>query len=73
MVIPARRHPAARQASAISWRDPGTLAIAVRLTSETTLPVKGIAARVQIGTAKGAKSALDLALQLAKAQRQLQP
>jgi hypothetical protein len=38
--------------------DPGKLAIAVRLRNETTLPVKWIAARVQIGTAKGAKSVL---------------
>ncbi len=34
--------------------DPGKLVIAVRLRNETTLPVKWIAARVQIGTAKGA-------------------
>jgi hypothetical protein len=33
--------------------DPGKLAIAARLRSETTLPIKCIAARVQIGTAKG--------------------
>ena len=38
--------------------DPGKLAIAVRLRNETTLPVKWIAARVQIGTAKGAKPVL---------------
>ena len=38
--------------------DPGKLAIAARLRSETTLPVKWIAARVQIGTTKGAKSLL---------------
>ena len=38
--------------------DPGKLAIAARLRSETTLPVKAIAARVQIGTTKGAKSLL---------------
>ena len=38
--------------------DPGKLAIAVRLRNETTLPVKWIAARVQIGMAKGAKSVL---------------
>jgi hypothetical protein len=31
-------------------------AITARLRSETTLPIKWIAARVQIGTAKGAKS-----------------
>jgi hypothetical protein len=36
--------------------DPGKLASAARLRSETTLPIKWIAARVQIGTAKGAKS-----------------
>jgi hypothetical protein len=34
------------------------LAIAVRLRNETTLPVKWIAARVQIGPAKGANSVL---------------
>jgi hypothetical protein len=38
--------------------DPGKLAIAVRLRNETTLPVKWIAARVHIGTTKGAKSML---------------
>ena len=38
--------------------DPGKLAIAARLRSETALPIKWIAARVQIGTAKGAKSVL---------------
>src|ERR1039458_8090037 len=38
--------------------DPGKLAIAAWLRSETTLPTKWIAARVQIGTAKGAKSVL---------------
>src|ERR1017187_7977418 len=38
--------------------DPGKLAIAARLRSETTLPIKWIAARGQIGTAKGAKSVL---------------
>ena len=38
--------------------DPGKLAIAARLRSETTLPVKWIAARVQIGTTQGAKSLL---------------
>jgi len=38
--------------------DPGKLAIAARLRSETTLPIKWIAARVQIGTAKGAKTVL---------------
>ena len=36
--------------------DPGKLAITARLRSETTLPIKWIAARVQIGAAKGAKS-----------------
>jgi putative transposase len=38
--------------------DPGKLAIAERLRKETTLPIKWIAARVQIGTTKGAKSVL---------------
>src|ERR1035441_5578209 len=33
--------------------DPGKLASAARLRSETTLPIKWIAARVQSGTAKG--------------------
>jgi hypothetical protein len=37
---------------------PGKLAIAARLRSETTLPIKWIAARVQIGTAKETKSVL---------------
>ena len=38
--------------------EPGKLAIANRLRQETTLPIKWIAARVQLGTAKGAKSVL---------------
>jgi hypothetical protein len=38
--------------------DPGKPASTARLRSETTLPLKWIAARVQIGTAKGAKSVL---------------
>src|ERR1035438_3435462 len=38
--------------------DPDKLAIAVRLRNETTLPVQWVAARVQIGTAKGAKAVL---------------
>src|ERR1035441_3659963 len=38
--------------------DPGKVAIAARLRKETILPIKWIAARVQIGTAKGAKSVL---------------
>jgi hypothetical protein len=38
--------------------DPGKVAIGVRLRSETTLPVKWIAARVQLGTVNGAKSVL---------------
>ena len=38
--------------------DPGKLAIAARLRSETTLPIKWIAARVQIGTTQGAKAVL---------------
>jgi hypothetical protein len=37
---------------------PDKLASTARLRSETTLPIKWIAARVQIGTAKGAKSML---------------
>jgi len=41
------------------WRsDPGKLAIAARLRSETILSIKWIAARAQIGTAKGAESVL---------------
>jgi hypothetical protein len=50
-----------RQESELATRrrsDPGKLAIAARLRSETTLPIKWIAARVQIGTAQGAKSVL---------------
>jgi hypothetical protein len=38
--------------------DPGKLPSAALLRSETTLPIKWIAAHVQIGTAKGAKSVL---------------
>jgi hypothetical protein len=38
--------------------DPGKLASAARLRSETTLPIQWIAARGQSGTAKGAKSVL---------------
>jgi hypothetical protein len=41
--------------------DPGKLAIAKRVRSETTLPIKWIAARVQIGTPKSAKSVLHRA------------
>jgi hypothetical protein len=37
---------------------PFSQAVTARLRSETTLPIKWIAARVQIGTAKGAKSVL---------------
>ena len=44
--------------------DPGKLASAARLRSETTLPIKWIAARVQVGTAKGAKSVLPHLAQL---------
>ena len=50
--------------------DPGKLAIAARLRKETTLPIKWIAARVQIGTAKGAKSVL---YHSARGQRQRKP
>ena len=42
-------------------------AITARLRSETTLPIKWIVARVQTGTAKGAKSVL---LHLAQSQDQ---
>ena len=38
--------------------DPGKLTIAARLRSDTTLPIKRIAARMPIGTAKGAKAVL---------------
>jgi putative transposase len=38
--------------------DPGKLAVAARLRKETTLPLKWIAARVQIGTSKGARAVL---------------
>lgn len=38
--------------------DPGKLALADRLRKETTLPVKWVAMRVQIGTTKGTKSML---------------
>jgi len=38
--------------------DPAKMAIAARLRNETTLPIKWIAARLQIGTAKGAKTLL---------------
>src|ERR1035438_1283927 len=55
---------------ATRWRsDPGKLASAARLRSETTLPIKWIAARVQTGTAKGAKSVLH---HLAQSQDQRQ-
>jgi hypothetical protein len=50
--------------------DPGKLAIAARLRSETTLPIKWIAARAHIGTAKGAKTVLH---QLAHGHRQPKP
>ena len=43
---------------------PGKLASGARLRSKTTLPIKWIAARVQIGTAKGAKSVLHHLAQL---------
>jgi hypothetical protein len=42
--------------------DPGKLASAAWLRNETTLPIKGIAARLQIGTAKEAKSVLRFQL-----------
>ena len=50
-------------------RRPDELASAARLRSETTLPFKWIAARVQVGTAKGAKSVLP---HLAQSQHQRQ-
>ena len=50
--------------------DRGKLAIAARLRSETTLPMKWIAARVHIDTAKGAKTALH---QLAHGHHQRKP
>ena len=50
--------------------DPGKVAIAARLRQETTLPIKWIAARVQIGTAKGAKAVL---YHLARGQHQRKP
>src|ERR1019366_3531085 len=49
--------------------DPGKLASTARLRSETTLPIKWIATRVQMGTAKGAKSVLH---HLAQSQDQRQ-
>src|ERR1039458_10674248 len=51
-------------------------AVTARLRSETTLPIKWIAARVQIGTAKGAKSVLPHLAQSQdqrKAARALEP
>ena len=54
----ARRDGTEADLAARRRSDPGKLAIAARLRSETTLPVKWIAARVQIGTTKGAKSLL---------------
>ena len=56
--------------------DPGKVAIPARLRSETTLPIKWIAARGQIGTAKGAKSVLHHLAQSQdqrKAARALEP
>jgi hypothetical protein len=61
----ARRGCAEADWAARRRSDPGKLAIAARLSSERTLPVKGIAARVQIGTTQGAKSLLH---QLAQGQ-----
>ena len=43
--------------------DPGKLAIAARLRSQTTLPVKWIAARLQMGTYKSAKVMINKAMQ----------
>ncbi|MCX6925446.1 MAG: hypothetical protein NT154_19895 [Verrucomicrobia bacterium] len=56
--------------------DPAKLASADRLRSETTLPIKWIAARVQIDTAKRAKSVLPHLAQSQdqrKAARALEP
>ena len=50
--------------------DRGKLAIAARLRSETTLPMKWIAARVHIATAKDAKTVLH---QLAHGHHQRKP
>ena len=38
--------------------DPGKLALAARLRQETTLSIKGIAARVHLGTSKSANARL---------------
>jgi hypothetical protein len=54
----ARRGWPESELATIRRSDPGKLASAARLRNETTLPIKWIAARVQIGTAKGAKSVL---------------
>jgi len=56
--------------TARSRSDRGKLAIAARLRGETTLPIKWIAARVHIGTAKGAKTVLH---QLAHGHHQRKP
>ena len=56
--------------------DPGKLAIAAWRRSETTLPIKWIAGRVQSGTTKGAKSVLHHLAQSQdqhKAARALEP
>ena len=55
---PLRRRSPESELATRRRSDPGKLAIAARLRSETTLPIKSIAARVQIGTTKGAKSVL---------------
>jgi hypothetical protein len=44
--------------AALLRSDPCKLAIAARLGNETTLAIKWIAARVQMGTPKGAKALL---------------
>jgi hypothetical protein len=38
--------------------DPGKLALAARLRQETTLTIKGLAARVHLGTSKSANARL---------------
>ena len=49
----------------LAWRrksDPAKLGIAVRLRKETTLAIKGIAARLHLGTSKSANIRLHAAM-----------
>ena len=39
-------------------KDPGKLAMVARVRKETTLPIKGMAGRLQLGTAKSARATL---------------